>query len=109
MRAGAPASKGAAGKNKRPQDKYSGYVSWSDLDDASEEGEEEDGYGSDASSDMEGGFDEMEREEFISGRQARKEDEKALAEEEKLKREKEARRKRLEMMNKAAAGGRKKF
>lgn len=80
------------------QDKYGGYASWSDLSDAEED---EGDYMSD-SDDMEGGFDEMEREEAAAARLARKEDQEALAEEERLKNEKAARKRKLEAMAKQA-------
>lgn len=106
-RKSSPATAAAAQKKKRLQDdKYSGYVSWSDLDDA-EDDEGPDDYESDVSSDMEGGFDDVEKEEQSALRAARKEDQEALEEEERLKREKEARKKRLQMLNKSAAGKRK--
>lgn len=86
------------------QDKYGGYASWSDLDDAEDE---EEGYGSDASSDMEGGFDDMEEEETSALRAAKKEDQEALAEEEAHRKEKLARKRRLEELSKHAAAKRK--
>lgn len=92
-------------KKRLTDDKYSGYVSWSDLDDA--EDDEQDDYESDASSDMEGGFDDVEREEMSALRAAKKEDLEALEEEEKLKREKEARKKKLLQLSKSAAAKKK--
>ena len=83
------------------QDKYGGYASWSDLDDA-EEVEED--YDSEGSSAMEEGFDDMEREELAALRAARKEDQEALEEEERHRQEKLARKKRLQDLNKVAAG-----
>ena len=98
----APVAKKPAQKNLG-QDKYGGYASWSDLDEAEDEEEEED-YESDASSDMEGGFDDVEREETEALKFARKEDQAALEEEERLKREKlERKRKLLELSKSAAA------
>ncbi|KAK5174506.1 uncharacterized protein LTR77_001586 [Saxophila tyrrhenica] len=88
------------------------YADWDELDevdDYGEEDEDEGGYVSDASSDMEGGFDDVQKEEMMSRKLAQKEDEEALAEEERLKREKEARRRRLAQMNSAAAAGRKRY
>jgi hypothetical protein len=87
------------------QDKYGGYASWSDLDDAEEDEEEE--YESDASSDMEGGFDDVEQEESLALRAARQEDQRALEEEEAHRKEKLARKRRLEELSKSAAAKRK--
>jgi hypothetical protein len=87
------------------QDRYGGYASWSDLSDAEEEGEEED-YDSAASSDMEGGFDDVDREETAALRAARREDQAALEEEERHRREKLERKKRLQALNKNAAAKR---
>lgn len=81
------------------QDRYGGYASWSDLSDAEEEEED---YMSE-SDDMEGGFDDLEREEAATARLARKEDMEALAEEERLKKEKLERKKKLEAMAKQAS------
>jgi hypothetical protein len=85
------------------QDKYGGYASWSDLDDAEEEDEGD--YNSE--SDMEGAFDEVEEEELASARLARKEDLAAQAEEEKLKQEKLARKQKLMALSKDARGKKK--
>jgi len=87
------------------QDRYGGYASWSDLSDAEDESEEDE-YDSAASSDMEGGFDDMEREETAALRAARKEDQEALAEEERHRREKLERKKKLQALNKSAAAKR---
>ncbi|KAK5132772.1 hypothetical protein LTR08_008657 [Meristemomyces frigidus] len=88
------------------QDKYGGYASWSDLDDAEdEEGQEPDDY--DSEDDMEGGFDDLEAEETAALRVAKKEDQAALEEEERLKREKMDRKKRLLALSKTAAAKRK--
>lgn len=93
-------------KKGEAQDKYGGYASWSDLDDA--EDEEEEGYYDDSDDDMEGGFDDLEQEESAALKAARKEDQEALEEEERLKREKLERKKKLMALSKNAAG-RKKF
>lgn len=90
-------------KKGMAQDKYGGYASWSDLDDAEEE--EEDPY--DSEDDMEGGFDDVEAEESAALRAARKEDQEALAEEERLKREKLERKRRLQALSKNAAAKKK--
>lgn len=68
-----------------------------DLDDV-----EEDEYGSDGSDDMEAGFTDVEQEETVAEKAARKEDEKEARLEAKLKKEKEERRKRLEQLSKKA-------
>lgn len=97
-----PASKPVA-KKGLGQDKYGGYASWSDLDEA--EDDEED-YDSGGSSDMEGGFDDVEREEIAALRAARREDQEALQEEERHRQDKLDRKKRLEALNKNAAARR---
>ena len=108
--AGSSAAGSSAAKKKKlkgqAQDKYGGYASWSDLDDAEDE-EEEEGYESGGSSDMEGGYDDVEHEEMLALRAAKKEDQAALQEEERLKREKAARQKRLQELSKSAAARKK--
>ena len=68
-----------------------------DLDDV-----EEDEYDSDGSDDMEAGFTDVEQEETVATKVARKEDEEEAKLEAKLKKEKEERRKRLEQLAKKA-------
>lgn len=68
-----------------------------DLDDV-----EEDEYDSDGSDDMEAGFTDVEQEESLAVKAARKEDEEEAKLEAKLKKEKEERRKRLEQLAKKA-------
>ncbi|KAK4635434.1 hypothetical protein CLAFUW4_00785 [Fulvia fulva] len=98
---GAPQAKPAA-KKGMAQDKYGGYASWSDLDEA--EDEEGEDYESDASSDMmDAGFDDMEKEDRMALAAAKKEDQEALAEEERHRREKLERKKKLEALSKTAA------
>ncbi|USW48099.1 Putative chromatin SPT2 [Septoria linicola] len=104
---GAPPARPPA-KKGMGQDKYGGYASWSDLDDAEEDDEEGEGYGSDESDDMDAGFDDMAREEEMALRAARKEDQEALEEEERHRREKLERKKKLEALSKSAAA-RKRF
>lgn len=102
-----PGASSALKKKPQPaKDRYAGYANWSDLDDEDLE-DEEDGYGSDGSSDMEGGIWDVEREEAEALKAAKFEDAKELAEENRLKKEKEERRKKLAAMNKAAAAKRK--
>lgn len=92
----------AKAKAKQPQSRYDGYAEWSDIDD---EEDEEDDYNSE--SDMEGGMWDVEQEEQLALKAARKEDAEALAEENELKRQKEERKRKLAAMNKAAAAKRK--
>ena len=68
-----------------------------DLDDI-----EEDEYGSDGSDDMEAGFTDVEQEETMAAKAARKEDEDEARREAKLKSEKEERRRKLEQLAKKA-------
>jgi len=77
------------------------YARWSDVDE--EDFDEEDDYGSDASSDMEARMDEIDLEEERTTKLARKEDEEALREENELKRQKLERKKKLERLEAAAA------
>ncbi|KAL2058572.1 hypothetical protein ABVK25_001300 [Lepraria finkii] len=90
-------SRGGDGKNSRPR--YDEYAATDedDLDDV-----KEDDYGSDESDDMEAGFSDVEHEESIAARAARKEDEEEAKLEAKLKSEKEERKKRLAEMAKKA-------
>ncbi|KAL6711914.1 hypothetical protein ACN47E_002957 [Coniothyrium glycines] len=103
-RNGTPAAKA---KPTASRHKYEGYADWDELDDMDDEEEEEEDYASDASSDMEGGIWDVEQEEQLALKAARKEDAEALAEEMRLKREKEERKRKLLAMNKAAAAKRK--
>ncbi len=68
-----------------------------DLDDV-----EEDEYSSDGSDDMEAGFTDVEQEETVAAKAARKEDEEEARLEAQHKKEKEERRKRLEQLAKKA-------
>lgn len=97
-RNGTPA---ATSKPKPAKGRYDGYVDWSDLDNDIDD--EEDDYESDASSDMEGGIWDVEQEEQMALKAAKKEDAEALALELKLKREKEERKRKLLAMSKVAA------
>ncbi|CAN9104527.1 unnamed protein product [Alternaria alternata] len=92
IRNGTPAVKA---KPNPAKGRYDGYADWDELSDM--EDEEED-YASDASSDMEGGIWDVEEEEQIALKVAKKEDAEALAEENRLKREKEERKKKLAAM-----------
>ncbi|KAF9699649.1 hypothetical protein EKO04_002252 [Ascochyta lentis] len=100
-RGGTPAAKPKA---KPEKGRYDGYADWSDLDDM--EDDEED-YASDASSDMEGGMWDVEQEEQLALKAAKKEDAEALAEEMRLKREKEEKKRKLMALSKAAAAKKK--
>jgi hypothetical protein len=102
-----PGPVAAKAKPKPSQSRYGGYARWSDVEDEMEEEEEEDDYASDASSDMEANRWEMDEEETMALKVAKKEDAEALAEEERMKREKEERKRKLMAMNKAAASKRK--
>ncbi|CAK4032024.1 Hypothetical predicted protein [Lecanosticta acicola] len=111
MNKAAPAaaqSKLAGKKNSLAQDKYGGYASWDDLDEAEDEEEEEEGYDSEGSSDMmDAGFDDMEREETAALKAARQEDQEALEEEERHRREKLERKKKLQALSRSAAAKKK--
>ena len=79
--------------------RYDEYVA-TDEDDLDEI--EEDEHASDESDDMEAGFTDVEQEETVAEKAARKEDEEEARLEAKLKKEKEERRKRLEQLAKKA-------
>jgi len=96
----------AKSKPKSGQGRYTGYAAWSD-DDRLDEEEEEEGYDSAASSDMEADAWDMENEEELALKAAKKEDALALKEENEAKRLKEERKKKLMALNKAAAAKRK--
>lgn len=100
-RSGTPATKA---KPNPAKGRYDGYADWDELDDMDDE---EDDYASDASSDMEGGIWDVEEEEDLALKVAKKEDAEALAEEMALKRAKEERKRKLLAMSKAAAAKRK--
>jgi hypothetical protein len=105
--AGRPSGPGRA-KPKSGQGRYTGYAAWSDDDGMEEEGEEEEeDYDSAASSDMEADAWDMENEEELALKAAKKEDALALKEENEAKRLKEERKKKLMALNKAAAAKRK--
>lgn len=99
-RGGASAAKAKANPIKG---RYDGYADWDDLDDV----DDEEDYESDASSDMEGGLWDVEEEENLALKVAKKEDAEALAEEAALKRAKEERKRKLLAMSKVAAAKRK--
>lgn len=92
-----PKQKDRDGRPSKPR--YDEYAATDedDLDDA-----EEDEYGSDESEGMEAGFSDVEQEETIATRTARKEDEEEARLEARHKREKEDRKKRLEALSKKA-------
>ena len=87
---------GDANPRKPRYDEYAA-TDEDDLDDV-----EENEYSSDGSDDMEAGFTDVEQEETLAGKAARKEDEEEARLEAKLKKEKEERRKRLEQLAKKA-------
>ncbi|EXJ57164.1 hypothetical protein A1O7_07510 [Cladophialophora yegresii CBS 114405] len=81
---------------RRKYDEYLGTDEEDESDDMGGYGEgEEDDYGSDASSDMEAGLDDLDAEEQRALKAAKEEDARELALENQLKREKEEKRKRL--------------
>lgn len=91
-----------AGRPAKKPKKYDDYLGTdededSDLMDGYGEDEEDD-YGSDASSDMEAGAFDIDEEEQEALRTAKKEDAKELALENKLKREKEERKRKLALL-----------
>lgn len=92
-----PAARDGGTNPRRPR--YDEYAATDedDLDDI-----EEDEYGSDGSDDMEAGFTDVEQEETVAAKAARKEDEEEAMLEAKLKKEKEERRKKLEQLAKKA-------
>ena len=92
----APARDQGSNHRKPRYDEYAA-TDEDDLDDI-----EEDEYGSDESDDMEAGFTDVEQEETLATKAARKEDEEEARLEAKLKREKEERRKKLEHLAKKA-------
>lgn len=106
--AGSATTKERDKRKGQAQDKYGGYANWDELDDADDDDdEEEEGHDSEGSSDMEGGFDDVEMEEMAALRNAQKEDREALQEEEKLKKEKLERKRKLEALSKSAAARKK--
>ncbi|KAF2118588.1 hypothetical protein BDV96DRAFT_391020 [Lophiotrema nucula] len=103
--AGKPVGAGAAKTKPKPAaSRYDGYADWSDLDEVDEE---EKDYGSDASSDMEGGIWDVEQEEQLALKAGKQEDLEEMRLENELKRQKEERKKKLTALNKAAAAKRK--
>lgn len=82
------------GKSASRYDEYLG----TDEEDEGDEEMVDDGYGSDASSDMEAGAFDVEEEESRALREARADDAREMALENKLKREKEERRRKLEAL-----------
>ena len=95
---GMAASRSRSQNNGRPgarKPRYDEYLGTDEEDNSDLLDREEDGYGSDASSDMEAGFDDMELEDTKALRAAKDDDAQEIALENKLKREKEERRKKL--------------
>lgn len=79
-------------KSQQPRRRDDGYANWSDLDDMDDD---EEGYGSEDLSDMEGGIWDVEQEEQLALKAARMEDAEALAEENEHRRQKEERKRKL--------------
>ncbi|MDI1491363.1 MAG: hypothetical protein OHK93_002572 [Ramalina farinacea] len=98
----APSVKKASAKPppKRNTNEYAATDDELESDDAGEDDGQ--GYSEEDSDDMEAGFSDVEQEESLALRSARKEDEEEARLEARLKKEKEDRRKRLELMAKKA-------
>lgn len=103
-------SRKALGSEKADTGRYGGSSSKNRYEDYSDEEEdiEEDVYESDLS-DMEAGLDDLDEEELMSAKIARKEDEEALREENELKRQKLERKRKLQQMASAAAKAKKRY
>jgi hypothetical protein len=103
-KAGYKGTMGMSTSHKRPyqsqpnQSKFDEYLGTDEEDDSDMANQDEGGYGSEGSDDMEAGFDDMEGEERMAERQAKLDDAKEVALENQLKREKEERRRRLQQM-----------
>lgn len=96
------ASASNRGRDDRRSSSAPRYAYVSEEEEGEDEEEDEPDYASDASSDMEAAAFEVDEEEELATRIARREDAEALAEENRLKREKEAKRKKLAAMAKKA-------
>lgn len=101
MRPGGPAKPTNNAPKPRPGES-SRYRYAEDYSDEEDEEEDEDDYDS-ASSDMEAGLMDIDQEELMSAKVAKKEDEEALREEEELKRQKLERKRKLQALSAAAA------
>jgi hypothetical protein len=94
-----PVSAGSRGKDGRRSSKYDEYLGTDEEDEIDDdEVEDEVGYDSDASSNMEAGAFDIEKEERVALQKAKEDDARELALENKLKQEKEERRKRLQAL-----------
>lgn len=93
---------GANRPAKPPAPGAAGRYRYAEESEEEDEDEDMDDYDS-ASSDMEAGLDDIDREEMLSARQARQEDEEALREENEHKRQKFERQRKLQALNAAAA------
>lgn len=89
-------------RDRDPNARKTGYDEYAATDEDDLDDIEEDEYGSDESDDMEAGFTDVEQEETVAAKAARKEDEEEARLEAKLKKEKEERRKKLEQLAKRA-------
>ncbi|EME87154.1 uncharacterized protein MYCFIDRAFT_89033 [Pseudocercospora fijiensis CIRAD86] len=76
---------------------------------AAEDEDEQEGYDSYESDDMEAGFDDVDGEEQLALKSAKKEDLEALQEEERHRREKEERKRKLAALSKTAAAAKKRY
>lgn len=92
-------------RKDRSGSRYDSYMGTDEEEDDVEEDDELD-YESDGSSDMEAAVFEVDEEEELAARIARREDAEALAEENRLKKEKEEKKRRLQAMAKKAPGQR---
>lgn len=95
-------SKSSTARDRDPNPRKTRYDEYAATDEDDLDDIEEDEYGSDESDDMEAGFTDVEQEETVAAKAARKEDEEEARLEAKLKREKEERRKKLEQLAKRA-------
>jgi protein SPT2 len=100
-----PSRPSASGSSRYERDRYannrrgsSGHYRYASDEEEEEQEEEGEEYDSDVSSDMEAAVFEVDEEEELAARIARKEDAEALAEENRLKREKEEKKRRLAAM-----------
>lgn len=92
-------------RKDRPGSRYDKYLDTDEEEEDIEEDDEQD-YASDVSSDMEAAVFEVDEEEELAAKIARREDAEALAEENRLKKEKEEKRRRLLALAKKAGPSR---
>ena len=102
MKPASSASKPPTAKDRDANPRRPHYDEYAATDEDDLDDVEEAEYDSDESDDMEAGFTDVEQEETLAAKTARKEDEEEARLEAKLKNEKEERRKRLEQLAKKA-------